>query len=324
LNPLTDVTDNVKKIDLLLVSAFLVATPLLSSTASAMMFGTVDQENNYPYVGLVLFYDENLVPLWRYSGALISERVFLTAGHCTGYDPELGLSPARAQVWFDVGPIPRDPSWQPGMSCLGEFTGYPCAGEYWGTPHAHPGWTGHLTIPNTHDVGVVVLDEPVSMPEYGKLAPMNYLDDLAVRRGLKNVKFTVVGYGLQMVRPYILAERTRYVAEVMLVDLRGALNDGCNIQITSIPGQGTGPGGVCFGDSRGPVIHKGPYGGVIVAVDSFVLYQNCMGTAFAFRVDTAEAWKLLEQYILLYGRLLCNVTSYSNLFLVLVCDTYFL
>jgi len=27
------------------------------------MFGTVDQENNYPYVGLVLFYDENLVPL---------------------------------------------------------------------------------------------------------------------------------------------------------------------------------------------------------------------------------------------------------------------
>jgi len=63
LNPLTDTTDNVRKsVVLLLVSAFLVATPLLSSTASAVMFGTVDQENNYPYVGLVLFYDENLVP----------------------------------------------------------------------------------------------------------------------------------------------------------------------------------------------------------------------------------------------------------------------
>jgi hypothetical protein len=286
-----------KSVVLLLVSAFLVATPLLSSTASAVMFGTVDQENNYPYVGLVLFYDENLVPLWRCSGALISERVFLTAGHCTGYDPELGLAPARAQVWFDVGPIPRDPDWQPGMSCLGKFTGYPCAGGYWGTPHAHPEWTGYLTIPNTHDVGVVVLDEPVSMPKYGKLAPMNYLDELAVRRGLKNVKFTVVGYGLQMVRPHILAERTRYVAEVMLVDLRSALNDGYNIQFTSNPGQGTGPGGVCFGDSGGPVIHKGPYGEVIVAVNSFVLNQNCMGTAFAFRVDTAEAWELLEQYV---------------------------
>lgn len=43
----------------------------------------------------------------------------------------------------------------------------------WGTPYAHPEWTGYLTLPNTHDVGVVVLDEPLSMPKYGKLAPMN-------------------------------------------------------------------------------------------------------------------------------------------------------
>jgi secreted trypsin-like serine protease len=123
------------------------------------------------------------------------------------------------------------------------------------------------------------------------------LDELAVRRGLKNVKFTVVGYWLQMVRPHILAERTRYVAEVMLVDHRSALNDGYNTQLTSNPGQGTGPGGVCFGDSGGPVIHSGEQGEVIVALNSFVLNQNCMGTAFAFRVDTAEAWELLEQYV---------------------------
>jgi hypothetical protein len=69
-----------KSVVLLLISAFLVATPLLSSTASAVMFGTVDQENNYPYVGLVVFYDKKLVPLWRCSGALISETVFLTKG----------------------------------------------------------------------------------------------------------------------------------------------------------------------------------------------------------------------------------------------------
>jgi hypothetical protein len=36
---------------------------------------------------------------------------------------------------------------------------------------------------------------------------------------------------------------------------------------------------------------------VIVAVNSFVLNQNCMGTAFAFRVDTAEAWELLGMFL---------------------------
>jgi hypothetical protein len=36
---------------------------------------------------------------------------------------------------------------------------------------------------------------------------------------------------------------------------------------------------------------------VIVAVNSFVLNQNCMGTTFAFKVDTAKAWELLEQYV---------------------------
>jgi len=36
---------------------------------------------------------------------------------------------------------------------------------------------------------------------------------------------------------------------------------------------------------------------VIVAVNSFVLNQNCMGTAFAFRVDTSEAWELLGSFL---------------------------
>ncbi|MEM2550185.1 MAG: hypothetical protein QW689_07215 [Nitrososphaerota archaeon] len=34
-------------------------------------------------------YDKNKVPLWRWTGVLISERILLTAGHCTACDPEL-------------------------------------------------------------------------------------------------------------------------------------------------------------------------------------------------------------------------------------------
>jgi hypothetical protein len=292
------------------IASLVVVVVLVSSAAVpsySVMFGEVDSNDKYPYVGLVVFYDENLVPLWRCSGALITAtsewegKVFLTAGHCAGFDPDLGKAPSRAQIWFNVGPIERDPTWEPGESCIpnepGEFTRYPCAGGYWGTPFAHPEWTGYLTIPNTHDVGVVILDEVVSLPKYGKLAGLHYLDTLATRRGLQNVKFTVVGYGLQMVKPHLLAERTRYVATVSLVDLRSALNDGYNIQFTSAPGEGVGPGGVCFGDSGGPVIHKSDNGEVIVAVNSFVLNENCMGTAFSFRVDTEEAWELLAQYL---------------------------
>jgi hypothetical protein len=284
------------------VIASLVVVVVLVASADvpsySVMFGEVDSENKYPYVGLVVFYNESLVPLWRCSGALISETVFLTAAHCAGFDRELGKAPSRAQIWFDVGPIERDPNWKAGVSCMsGEFTKYPCAGGYWGNPIAHPEWTGYLTIPNTHDVGVVILDEGVSLPKYGKLAGLHYLDALATRRGLQNVKFTVVGYGLQMVKPHLLAERTRYVATVTLVDLRSALNDGYNIQFTSAPGEGVGPGGVCFGDSGGPVIHKSDSEEVIVAVNSFVLNANCMGTAFSFRVDTKEAWELLGRYL---------------------------
>lgn len=72
---------------------------------SAIQYGEPDG-NAHPYVGLVVFYDENKVPLWRCTDALVSPTIFLTAGHCAGYDPELGLAPSYAQVWFDSVPIP--------------------------------------------------------------------------------------------------------------------------------------------------------------------------------------------------------------------------
>lgn len=267
---------------------------VVAGPVGAVQYGTVDTEDGWNGVGLVVFYDGSEQPdpnfpdlwyqdfgnaLWRCTGSLIAEDVFLTAGHCAE-----DFTAMRAAIWFDVGPIAFEPT-----------NGYPnpSSADATGTPYSHPSWTGALTIPNTSDVGAVALDQPVDDRETYDLAPVGYLDELATRRGRQDVTFTVVGYGLQSVKPVVSGDRTRYVGEVMLVDLRSALTDGWNLHYSSNPGKAHS-GGTCFGDSGGPVFHDGGSGPVIVGVNSFVLNLNCKGSAFAYRVDTAYAQDFLD------------------------------
>ncbi len=71
---------------------------------------------------------------------------------------------------------------------------------------------GSLTIPQTYDVGVVydlqwtphptIQGHPFTQPTtYGTVADVGTLDALAASRGKGNIEFTVVGYGLQSVKP---------------------------------------------------------------------------------------------------------------------------
>ena len=60
--------------------AMLVAALVAAVPASAVQFGTPDG-NAHPQVG-VMVAKVNGVPRWRCSGAIISPRVYLTAGHC--------------------------------------------------------------------------------------------------------------------------------------------------------------------------------------------------------------------------------------------------
>jgi hypothetical protein len=223
------------------------------------------------------------------------------------------LSDAAAEA-FNVclgDPTKTDAAGHPLLPVLG----YPCGGyDAWGLPQSYSLWTGSLTIPQTYDVGVVhhlvwtshlpIQGHPFTQPTtYGTLADVGTLDALAASPGKGNIQFTVVGYGLQSVKPVESALKQRLVGTVSFVNMQSALscqtanftNPNCwNLHYSNNPGQGHGGSGcTCFGDSGGPVLYQGE----IVAVNSFVLNNNCNGAGFGYRVDTS----LVDAFLASFG-----------------------
>ncbi|MDP9357798.1 MAG: S1 family peptidase [Chloroflexota bacterium] len=242
---------------------------LMVAPAAAITDGVPDG-NAHPHVGLVAFFDADGVVTHRCSGTLLSPTVFLTAGHCTD-------GAASARVWFDSYVVPSE-------------TGYPYFGGVTGRPFTHPNFV--WSIPETSDVGVVVLDEEVYPGVYGVLPDLGTLDALATGRARNQTTFTVVGYGLQEVVPNFQADRERYQSSVKLVELQSALTDGSNIHVTNAPGTG---GGLCFGDSDGPAFLNDS--NVVVGVSSFVLNSYCKGAAYSYRTDIANAQNFVAQFM---------------------------
>jgi hypothetical protein len=269
--------------------ALLLTVTVLMSIAprvSAITDGRLDN-NDHPYVGLVVVFSdaEGTIPLWRGSGTLISPRIFVTAGHVAGPDSFTGEVPKSARVYFE--------------SNVDALPGYPLSGGHTGTPVPHPDYPGFLAIPNSHDIGVVVLDEPAPMAEYGLLPSLGVLDALATKRGKQNVTFDVVGYGVQYIRQnpikgpiFLQADRIRYQGTVSIINLKNALTDGYNIQHSGDNGKGNGSGATNFGDSGGPVLLAGTR--VLVATTSFGFNDQGTGPGFAFRTDTAGSQSFLK------------------------------
>ena len=89
----------------------------------------------------------------------------------------------------------------------------------------------------------------------------------------------MVGFGLQGVKPRLLDEKTRFVADPTVVGLDGKLTAGWNVETTN----DKKGGGTCFGDSGAPLLLDGK----IVAVNSFGKSDTCKGHDSSYRVDTA-------------------------------------
>jgi hypothetical protein len=267
---------------LLLLAALTAALSLGATPASAVTDGEPDGEG-HPYVGLMVAKDADGNPLWRCTGTLLSPTLFLTAGHCTE-EPAVSVD-----IWFDSH-LEVDPNYTSiangGTGCANpEVTGYPCYGaDATGTPYTHPDYD-----PNRfyyRDLGVVVLEEPVEMDEYGVLPEEDVLDALATQRGRQDVWFTAVGYGLQRINPvFVEAELTRMVAYPRLIQINvpGFTGD-YSLLLTN----NANTGGTCFGDSGGPYFIGDS--NVLAGVTSFGINGNCAGTGGVFRLD--RSWAL--------------------------------
>ncbi len=271
---------------LAMLLALVLLTLVTTTTPARAITGDYVDDFEHPFVGLISFLRADGLWLGRCSGSLLSPHVFLTAGHCVA-GGEDGVA-ASAIVYFDQDAGVRFD----GNVDEGDYdpvTGYPiyCLEGALCT-HAHEwynyGYPG--SFPETRDVALVILDEPIELPEYGVLAAAGSLDRLATKRGRQEITLTLSGFGWSEYNPQILESfRKRLMAESQVLNLRSALTDGYNLQWTGNPGIG---GGACLNDSGGPAFYGDFTSNIIVAVISFRLASPvCKGTDFGYRTDQA-------------------------------------
>jgi hypothetical protein len=252
-----------------------------ASTALGITFGQPDG-NRHPYVGamVVRLGDGSLIPIC--TGTMVSERVFLTAGHCTA-----ALDPFFGPGNYDVGAT--------FVSDLGlddPIPGFDESDIVFGEAHTHPGFAGKVSASSKWiDVGVLVLDDDpgvgqATLPDEGML---NRID-------LRRSWFTTVGYGV--------ARDDKTKGFQLLFD------DGMRRLSTQTATQAndswlllamnpsTGNGGTCYGDSGGPhFLGAGTGETRIVASVTSWGDRYCRSTDWTARVDTQAVLSFVESFI---------------------------
>jgi hypothetical protein len=269
----------------------IVATP-----AAAITWGAPDGED-HPNVVAILFV-QNGVGFFSCSGTLLTPYVVLTAGHCTEGEGEVNsVTYVRNDTDIDA-------------AIASELPGYPSVTAWlnatWTAGQAvpHPEYNDYAEFPNTFDVGLILLEEPIYVAEYGALPELDQFDYLRKSRGpIGKRQARIVGYGLQGRIPAFAGDDfVRYAATSSVTGLGVSDTIGeQNFKFTNNPGKGSGSGGTCSGDSGGPAFFIDPANGaetnIVMAVNSYGIAPQCNGNDYQFRTDIGTAQDFILSHI---------------------------
>ena len=280
-----------KRLRVLLLTVLLCSVFVLTwvMPAAAIQFGKPDGDA-HPYTCLIVFYDQGGKRLWRASGALISPTVVLTAAHATE-------GTASANVWF----LPTIP---PNSAPDAQPPGYPYGGDdaHAGTPYTNPDyvWRSDSGDPgfdywDYRDVGIVVLDKPVSLSRYAQLPTPRVVDTFLSMHPIDQV-----GYGVNYqehgggVSPYDSWQwnRMRCYAPGRIIETKSVTSPEF-LKLTANPAQGKG--GTTFGDSGGPILDHGT--DVVLGLVSYGAEDNCSSPGYAQRVDIPEVLAWIRSFL---------------------------
>jgi hypothetical protein len=277
------------------LAASVAALAALSAPAMAITWGQPDGDAHPNVVNLIF---ERPDGLYSCTGTLLSPTLVLTAGHCT---EEAGA--VNINTW-----VRNDPDLDAAFTT--ERPGYASTRAWlnatWSKGQAipHPQYNDYAQFPDTFDVGVVLLETPIYVAEYGALPTLGQFDYLRRSRGsMANRRAVVVGYGLQGKIPaFSQDDWVRYRGESSVANLEnGSVLGYQNFQFTNSPGKGNGVGGTCSGDSGGPAFWVDPATGletnVVMAVNSYSVTPLCNGVDYQLRTDISVTLDFVTPYL---------------------------
>ena len=252
--------------------------------ASAITGGELDG-NRHPNVALIAFYDAD--GRFRCTASLVSPTVLVTAAHCT--QGTLG----KTLVTFDTFIDDAAPSNLP--TAANTAAGYTSAelaarGYRSGTAHTHPQYSDFTDLKNWNDVGVIVLDAPVTGITPVTIAPTNFLDRYTPNV-LNKTLFTSVGYGTEVRQAESGPQKPTPMSYPIVRRFTDEVGQKLTPQVLQVNGNENDPrggGGTCFGDSGGPSFNSGYQ----VTVTSYGYTSNCRYLGGLQRIDIpiVQSW----------------------------------